>query len=103
MNRGSRSCEGPNLAVLPAFNEAPIHESGKFRHGLNLDRLRYAFNEAPIHESGKYTSFTWIAPGVFAPSMRPRFMNRGSMAPALALVPELAPSMRPRFMNRGSE
>ena len=38
----------------------------------------------------------------FHPSMRPRFMNRGSrLGPAITERP-LAPSMRPRFMNRGS-
>ena len=36
------------------------------------------FNEAPIHESGKYPdSLTSQLRNV--PSMRPRFMNRGSL------------------------
>ena len=36
------------------FNEAPIHESGKFGETAHreLDSGR-GFNEAPIHESGK--------------------------------------------------
>ena len=35
------------------------------------------FNEAPIHESGKFRSRLLLHPGPYA-SMRPRFMNRGS-------------------------
>ena len=38
-----------------------------------------------------------------APSMRPRFMNRGSERGIEAHdLGEQHPSMRPRFMNRGS-
>ena len=36
------------------FNEAPIHESGKFASGIAVVRQLLCFNEAPIHESGKY-------------------------------------------------
>ena len=35
------------------------------------------FNEAPIHESGKF-ALAIDAPRVDRASMRPRFMNRGS-------------------------
>ena len=35
-------------------------------------------------------------------SMRPRFMNRGSLSLVLRLPAGRAASMRPRFMNRGS-
>ena len=35
-------------------------------------------------------------------SMRPRFMNRGSAAPSSKCQPLRRASMRPRFMNRGS-
>ena len=77
MNRGSprRSCPGSDPARC--FNEAPIHESGKFHAVPRLEFLCAAsmrprfmnrgsntadrgatpksgrFNEAPIHESGK--------------------------------------------------
>ena len=37
----------------PAFNEAPIRESGKSRLAVPLDGRVVAFNEAPIRESGK--------------------------------------------------
>ena len=36
------------------------------------------------------------------PSMRPRFMNRGSCPSEDELEERGRPSMRPRFMNRGS-
>ena len=53
MNRGSPV----SLALMPTcyagFNEAPIHESGKW-HWLRSPFSRLGrFNEAPIHESGK--------------------------------------------------
>ena len=53
MNRGSVVLDAELLEKLPAFNEAPIHESGKC-----ADRI--ATLASPV------------------PSMRPRFMNRGS-------------------------
>ena len=40
-----------------SFNEAPIHESGKSRRPPTAAQRRSAFNEAPIHESGKYALF----------------------------------------------
>ena len=43
-----------------------------------VHRCGLAFNEAPIHESGKFDA-TYRLMGISAvPSMRPRFMNRGS-------------------------
>ena len=36
------------------------------------------FNEAPIHESGKYKLTIMTVRGYYSASMRPRFMNRGS-------------------------
>ena len=35
------------------FNEAPIHESGKFMVLFPHRQREACFNEAPIHESGK--------------------------------------------------
>ena len=35
------------------FNEAPIHESGKFSSLERGNTGNARFNEAPIHESGK--------------------------------------------------
>ena len=84
------------------FNEAPIHESGKC--GCPK-RRRYAspfrFNEAPIHESGKCQLFRNDRITLVA-SMRPRFMNRGSGRLRIPTSSESLASMRPRFMNRGS-
>ena len=37
-----------------------------------------SFNEAPIHESGKFDRPEKAEAGFVAASMRPRFMNRGS-------------------------
>ena len=53
MNRGSQGVIHSNQKGLACFNEAPIHESGKY-YQLPLDRGPLCgFNEAPIHESGK--------------------------------------------------
>ena len=54
MNRGSAAARTRDGKAPACFNEAPIHESGKLQHlELNVDEL--------------------------AASMRPRFMNRGSI------------------------
>ena len=37
------------------------------------------FNEAPIHESGKWGAIRRPTSNGMRPSMRPRFMNRGSI------------------------
>ena len=36
MNRGSAACEQTRIAVAHGFNEAPIHESGKYPEVLML-------------------------------------------------------------------
>ena len=56
MNRGSSGTS--MLSVPPAnpFNEAPIHESGKFMPKRGNVMPEAPFNEAPIHESGKWYS-----------------------------------------------
>ena len=77
MNRGSAKWSRQSARGRPTFNEAPIHESGKLIVKLaNAGRLR--------------------------PSMRPRFMNRGSGSGTGTRRRARRPSMRPRFMNRGS-
>ena len=53
MNRGSRRDPGETGATARAFNEAPIHESGKWHSRETNGNMPRAFNEAPIHESGK--------------------------------------------------
>ena len=55
MNRGSKCRPRISSETLSRFNEAPIHESGKFGDIGGADNLDSA-------------------------SMRPRFMNRGSLA-----------------------
>ena len=53
MNRGSARGHHHSGGLSQGFNEAPIHESGKFA-GRSDSRLPpCCFNEAPIHESGK--------------------------------------------------
>ena len=54
MNRGSDVVAGGRLLVVSRFNEAPIHESGKWRRPSAPSPARSRFNEAPIHESGKW-------------------------------------------------
>ena len=53
MNRGSRLPPKRNVAALTSFNEAPIHESGKWFAPASSLPDPSGFNEAPIHESGK--------------------------------------------------
>ena len=53
MNRGSRGEPCEIEIQLVAFNEAPIHESGKCPLGDLVRAAAQSFNEAPIHESGK--------------------------------------------------
>ena len=53
MNRGSSWMPSPRNSELPRFNEAPIHESGKYDSGPWMAGFLAGFNEAPIHESGK--------------------------------------------------
>ena len=53
MNRGSLTYRVPKCDFGTCFNEAPIHESGKFRSARTAAPNGNRFNEAPIHESGK--------------------------------------------------
>ena len=53
MNRGSFARVSPFPELATRFNEAPIHESGKFLPTGTDGRSLDGFNEAPIHESGK--------------------------------------------------
>ena len=46
---------GPGTIRLLCFNEAPIHESGKYDRCDGREQFDRRFNEAPIHESGKYS------------------------------------------------
>ena len=53
MNRGSDNTQTRAARFEKGFNEAPIHESGKYCNHLGGQRSESSFNEAPIHESGK--------------------------------------------------
>ena len=88
--------------MATSFNEAPIHESGKYAFSMWIHTDSVRFNEAPIHESGKSTPRQLTLGGVDMASMRPRFMNRGSTGPPGQPGTGILASMRPRFMNRGS-
>ena len=103
MNRGS--CRPSDNLSTPSgcFNEAPIHESGKSAGTACRPRTSRRFNEAPIHESGKWAG-TWTTyANRHKASMRPRFMNRGSLSGLWRRDVASQASMRPRFMNRGSD
>ena len=69
-------------SAITRFNEAPIHESGKFRLCWGRRLREIGFNEAPIHESGKSIHSRCSISAATA-SMRPRFMNRGSPEDAI--------------------
>ena len=102
MNRGSGVAALRYHTARARFNEAPIHESGKWAADLPPHRIRRRFNEAPIHESGKCDDGDGDQRGRRPASMRPRFMNRGSRMSRSAMGHRIPASMRPRFMNRGS-
>ena len=78
MNRGSAGLRGIRTSCAGAFNEAPIHESGKLDSVGRESDPSGPFNEAPIHESGKWKVNSIAMRRNDDPSMRPRFMNRGS-------------------------
>ena len=85
MNRGSAIRSRSIRSFSIRFNEAPIHESGKLAcHPVRSPAL-LGFNEAPIHESGKRHAYRSLRCAWGAASMRPRFMNRGSVSVALDL------------------
>ena len=54
MNRGSSNPTPASTLRSVGFNEAPIHESGKWICASLIFPRCTGFNEAPIHESGKY-------------------------------------------------
>ena len=53
MNRGSLKEPVESKGNPTSFNEAPIHESGKYSCIMPPLHSVKCFNEAPIHESGK--------------------------------------------------
>ena len=64
MNRGSLRWRAAAERRPRRFNEAPIHESGKWQPNLHsADAYAPRFNEAPIHESGKFAPSTILSMG----------------------------------------
>ena len=76
---------------------------GSVRGGGESGSDANRFNEAPIHESGKFCECGRLHQGQIWASMRPRFMNRGSSSGQDPKALGRYASMRPRFMNRGSD
>ena len=85
MNRGSTTALPASSPQPDRFNEAPIHESGKWAGPGAGHPMGFRFNEAPIHESGKLQIAKTVSFNRPGASMRPRFMNRGSDAQARIL------------------
>ena len=101
MNRGSPCLSSTAVMLKACFNEAPIHESGKYQDpfALRVDpaasmRPRFMNRGSEVLETEDYYED--------GASMRPRFMNRGSTITVTTNREDVYASMRPRFMNRGS-
>ena len=77
MNRGSHPEEWAHNMIQEASMRPRFMNRGSSRRPRPLHRAPRRFNEAPIHESGKWRGADRKDPTVRA-SMRPRFMNRGS-------------------------
>ena len=103
MNRGSATLASDVSIRTISFNEAPIHESGKWRYStMRLDCFISRFNEAPIHESGKSEATAMAAHrGVVRFNEAPIHESGKSCQRESTGALGIA-SMRPRFMNRGS-
>ena len=87
MNRGSKSKAHIHLNGKIASMRPRFMNRGSRDSPIRSRPIQSRFNEAPIHESGKFLHIIkWILQS--AASMRPRFMNRGSTtAAASASVP----------------
>ena len=101
MNRGSRLVTAPARRTAQGFNEAPIHESGKCDPVMEAHCGVVASMRPRFMNRGSVQRPALIGRAVIA-SMRPRFMNRGSDLVKTANGRIARASMRPRFMNRGS-
>ena len=103
MNRGSPRNRRSTTGLAGSFNEAPIHESGKFVSGVvDLRRRSPCFNEAPIHESGKYLDRIEGLPLAWSFNEAPIHESGKWSLIDSAHIQQFMASMRPRFMNRGS-
>ena len=102
MNRGSLSDQGMEGAARGASMRPRFMNRGSEGAQAAQEAAVRSFNEAPIHESGKWQAAEARRAAPHAASMRPRFMNRGSMDARREGMGRSGASMRPRFMNRGS-
>ena len=80
MNRGSVRLAGSVGPQRPASMRPRFMNRGSRIPQRSPYHWQIGFNEAPIHESGKFLRFATGRLGLGA-SMRPRFMNRGSRGP----------------------
>ena len=79
MNRGSKlRADLLKQVAIPSMRPRFMNRGSAWDH-FRLACASQAFNEAPIHESGKRVAEPQAAQA-HSPSMRPRFMNRGSNA-----------------------
>ena len=102
MNRGSSVSHSTRSPETSSFNEAPIHESGKSVRAWSVDQGCLAFNEAPIHESGK-SAFLPSGAAASASFNEAPIHESGKCVTRFVFGRAAErPSMRPRFMNRGS-
>ena len=102
MNRGSEEFHEHPDEWPRGFNEAPIHESGKYPAAEPPSRLIVASMRPRFMNRGSHGLYRGQAEIQGQASMRPRFMNRGSTRQIRICVSDVLASMRPRFMNRGS-
>ena len=86
MNRGSDATRADQRDAYLASMRPRFMNRGSGHPSSGSESARQRFNEAPIHESGKYL-VALTHPERNRASMRPRFMNRGSPAFSTAAVP----------------
>ena len=77
MNRGSDWAQTKRGGKQYASMRPRFMNRGSCLRSTRAPEGRGSFNEAPIHESGKFRNVPKLKQARIA-SMRPRFMNRGS-------------------------
>ena len=102
MDRGSGPTAIDQFLGRSRFNEAPIHESGKSEPRARRGAVSIASMRPRFMNRGSVVAALGTLGNANIASMRPRFMNRGSAADLEVVGRSGDASMRPRFMNRGS-
>ena len=87
MNRGSDRRRYDHERSDPASMRPRFMNRGSAPPSHGESHHPSSFNEAPIHESGKFGVTAAQRAQRQRASMRPRFMNRGSACTALATIP----------------